>query len=363
VAETTKKRISDLDAASQPLGGTELAEISQGGVSKKVTLTSIFGTGWWTALRAAFTSFVAPEATHATSADMSAACSGNSATASRADTATTALYGINFNYVIDSDAKLAQWATSGTWEKVLIKKGTWTLASGGVDLTARGTKLVVGEPGSKLVFSSADKGLYYTSLPTTNDYLMEGVTVETTSSSTGYGFYSCTNLTNCTGTGTGTGSNGYGFYSCGNLTNCTGSGTGTSDSGIGFSRCTNLTNCTGTGAGSNGYGFYSCTNLTNCTGTGTGTGSNGYGFRNCTNLTNCTGTGTGSNGYGFLSCTNLTNCTGTGTGSNGYGFLSCTKCQQNKKGSNSTTATYYQSYADAGTSYPCADTPNGGFNS
>lgn len=69
MAETIKKRISDLDAASQPLGGTELAEISQGGVSKKVTLTNIFGSGWWAALRAAFSSFVAPEATHATDSD------------------------------------------------------------------------------------------------------------------------------------------------------------------------------------------------------------------------------------------------------------------------------------------------------
>lgn len=68
--ETIKKRISDLDAASQPLGGTELAEISQGGVSKKVTLTNIFGSGWWAALRAAFSSFVAPEATHAVDSDM-----------------------------------------------------------------------------------------------------------------------------------------------------------------------------------------------------------------------------------------------------------------------------------------------------
>lgn len=46
MAEVIYKRISDLGSASQPLGGTEIAEISQGGVSKKVTLTSIFGSGW-----------------------------------------------------------------------------------------------------------------------------------------------------------------------------------------------------------------------------------------------------------------------------------------------------------------------------
>jgi hypothetical protein len=246
----------------------------------------------------------------------------------------------DWDLVIDNDTKLATWAASGTYARVLIKAGTWTLASGGVNLTARGTKLVVGEPGSKLVFPSAGKGLYYTTLPTTNDYRMEGVTVETTGSGSGYGFRSCTNLTNCTGTGSAT-------------------GTGTSTCyGFGFDSCTNLTNCTGTGIGTRtdtrdgyGFGFDSCTNLTNCTGTGIGTGSGareGYGF-------------------GFSSCTNLTNCTGTGIGTSttnsGYGFDSCKKCQQNKKGGNSTTATYHRSYADAGSSYPCADTPNGGFNS
>lgn len=63
------KRITDLDPASQPLGGTELAELSQGGVSKKVSLANILGANWWAPLRAAFSSFVAPEATHAIDSD------------------------------------------------------------------------------------------------------------------------------------------------------------------------------------------------------------------------------------------------------------------------------------------------------
>ena len=69
MAEVIYKRISDLDSAAQPLGGTEIAEISQGGVSKKVTLTSIFGSGWWAALRSAFSGFKAPDADHADNAD------------------------------------------------------------------------------------------------------------------------------------------------------------------------------------------------------------------------------------------------------------------------------------------------------
>jgi hypothetical protein len=69
MAEIIYKKISDLDLASQPLGGTELAEVSQGGVSRRVSLTNIFGTGWWAALRAAFSAFVAPDADHADNAD------------------------------------------------------------------------------------------------------------------------------------------------------------------------------------------------------------------------------------------------------------------------------------------------------
>lgn len=69
MAEIVYKRISDLDSATQPLSGAELSEVSQGGVSKKVSLTNIFGSGWWAMLRAAFADFVAPNATHAVDSD------------------------------------------------------------------------------------------------------------------------------------------------------------------------------------------------------------------------------------------------------------------------------------------------------
>ena len=89
---------------------------------------------------------------------------------------------------------------------------------------------------------------------------------------------------------------------------CTGEGASYS---YGFSNCSNLTNCTGTGTAGfgYGYGFSNCTNLTNCTGTGTGgSDGSGYGFSNCTNLTNCTGTGTGIYGYGFSNCSYCNGC-------------------------------------------------------
>ena len=133
--------------------------------------------------------------------------------------------------------------------------------------------------------STAKGGLWYATRPTTLDYSIRDLEVSCDGSS-GYGFYNCTNLTNCTGTGTGT-TYGYGFRDCTNLTNCTGTGTGTGSSGFGFYNCTNLTNCTGTGTGDLGYGFYNCTNLTNCTGTGTGTGSSGYGFYSIITASNC----------------------------------------------------------------------------
>jgi hypothetical protein len=312
-----------------------------------------------------------------------------------------ALFTMQYDYVIDSNAKFLAWQgmTSGC-EKVLIRKGTWTLASGEINLSTTGTKVVVGEPGSGLVFSSGERGLRYSLPPTSNDYFMRNVNIICNGPTTvgyavpfdcctnltncngtgtsiianGYGFNACTNLTNCTGTGTSSagGAKGYGFSSCTNLTNCTGTGTGTGTGsgagGFGFYGCTNLTNCKGTGnssAGAGGYGFYDCTNLTNCTGTGTGSGAGGFGFYGCTNLTNCNGTGTssaggfgfygctnltncngtgtssagGDIGFGFYGCTNLTNCTGTGTGSGagGYGFSSCTKLT-NCKGTGNSSA-------------------------
>lgn len=249
-----------------------------------------------------------------------------------------------FTYEVDSDKKLIDWANNKSgndYSAVLIRKGTWTSAVG-VNLTAAGTKVVVGEAGSKLVFNEVERGLFYDDVPTTSDYWMRDVTVRCTGTyygtgnGDGIGFRNCTNLTNCTGNGNGTGTHagyGYGFRECTNLTNCkgTGNGTGPHGSGYGFYKCTNLTNCTGTGNSfSSGYGFHSCTNLTNCNGAGNGT-ANGYGrgFHKCNNLTNCTGTGYGTasdsdSGCGFSYCTDLTNCTGTSTvSSSSYSFHMC----------------------------------------
>ena len=287
-----------------------------------------------------------------------------------------------YTFVVDSSAALTAWANNDRsggkdYTSVLIRKGTWT-SSKGVNLTAAGTKVVVGEAGSKLVFNDVDSGLYYNIAPTEPEYYMRGVTVESTGTGgNSLGFRLCTNLTNCSGTVTVTGNagTGYGFDSCTNLTNCSGTGFGTGTSSgtgsgtnhvSGFRSCTNLTNCSGTGIG-DGFvsGFRECTSLTNCSGTSSGT-NHVSGFRSCTNLTNCSGTGTGD-GFvsGFRECTSLTNCSGTGTGpGSGYGFNSCNVVIGCNAGEHCTTAVFEDCYASSSktSTYACADTPNGGFN-
>jgi hypothetical protein len=308
-----------------------------------------------------------------------------------------------YSFIVNSNAALAAWAnkTAGNdYTSVLIKKGTWSSAKE-VNLTAAGTKVVVGQSGSKLVFTS-QYGLRYVNVPTSSEYWMLGVSVELSCNSQGFGFSSCTNLMNCTGSGTGI-TEGYGFFLCTNLTGCTGNGTGYGISyGFGFSNCTNLTGCTGKGTGSidnYGYGFDSCTNLTSCTGTGGSLNGSeqmyGSGFCACTNLTSCTGNGcgAGSSTYGFFSCNNLTSCTGTGgrygfyacdnligcIGTNGrYGFYACinlTSCTNNGDANSSIDfvecrrmhfcrGSFNSCYMHlSGIGYSVDDTPDGGWNS
>jgi hypothetical protein len=210
-----------------------------------------------------------------------------------------------FTYIVDSDQKLADWANNvdgNDYTSVLIKPGTWSF-SGGINLSPVGTKVVVGMPGSKLSLTSQYGLSYGSGAPVSKEYYMYGVTAENNrASGAGTCFYRCTNLTNCTGTGTGT---------------------------------------------SIGYGFRNCTNLTNCSGTGVATNINtsiGYGFNNCTNLTNCSGTGATSDGTG-------------------YGFSECSGMLFNKPGVPSPTATYGNCYVSAsGSGAAPADSAAGGWN-
>lgn len=69
MAEIVYKKISDLDNGTVPLDGGELIMVSQTGVSKKATISQAHGAGWWSVLKVALSSFVAPEATHSGNAD------------------------------------------------------------------------------------------------------------------------------------------------------------------------------------------------------------------------------------------------------------------------------------------------------
>jgi len=73
------KRISDLTVTETlPLAGTELIELSRSGTSRRGQWQSLFGTGWWAALKAGLSAFVSPNATYATTAGDATTLGGES---------------------------------------------------------------------------------------------------------------------------------------------------------------------------------------------------------------------------------------------------------------------------------------------
>lgn len=225
-----------------------------------------------------------------------------------------------FTFVVDSNEALAEWASndrskSQDYTSVLIRKGEWT-SSVGINLTAAGTKVVVGEAGSKLIFDPMDHCLYYDNIPD-NSHYMKGLTVKNGRGATS--FLKCINLENCIALES------Y-FYESKNIINCTAKE---------FRQGENYFNCTATS-------FSGCRNLSKCTAENLSSGKGGYGFRSCYNLIDCNGVGTGTiEGYGFESCTGVFRC--KGRGSTGV-FKDCYASQSKT------------------TDYACADTPAGGFN-
>lgn len=230
-----------------------------------------------------------------------------------------------YTYVVNSDQKLLDWANAvegNDYSVVLIKKGTWN-STKGVNLTTAGTKVVIGQPDSLLKFtfsgeSSDRSAISYESVPESPDYYMTGVNINVSYSyakSSLYGFYNCSNLTNCTCEATSEESNVYTFYNCKNLTNCKGLGTG-STKVYTFHNCNNLTNCVGTivdSAGSS-YGFHSCNYLTNCSST-----NSIVGFYECYYLFDCKAS---SYTNAYLNCEVVTRCLGK-SNTSGRAFTSC----------------------------------------
>ena len=183
---------------------------------------------------------------------------------------TSAVNGSGYDTVITNQAEFRAWYTqldAGTYTgaSVLILSGTYTRSDGKSlhlpetlkQLHGTGTvKIDI----TKFVYNRDTNkgGIWYTTVPTAKEYSIENISLSCTGTTDTAGFSSCTNLTNCTGTGSSTGGGSYGFTSCTNLTNCTGTGI------TGFSSCTNLTNCTGTGTAGYGSGFTSCKICSNC---------------------------------------------------------------------------------------------------
>lgn len=329
-----------------------------------------------------------------------------------------------FTYIVDSDTSLQTWqlGTAGyDYTSVLIKRGTWNidLTQGSINLEGRGTKFVYGETGSliKATFSGTSTTSYYvirqntrptitnvqggsSTIPSfVNKYncWVYNVSIEIddkVASAVGGslgGFYYVANLINCRVYAHRDASSGgkayhYGFTYCDNLANCRAETKNSRTYGRGFNYCYYLTNCESLSTGySYANAFYGCRYLTSCNGTSQNLGTNstvGYstGFSVCYNLSGCYGyatyhSGATLHGTGFYNCYYLDSCEGYG---DAVGFSSClymTSCYGSSHDSTYSSIVacksvigcraYYgfnASYADAGTGYLCADTPNGGFN-
>lgn len=315
-------------------------------------------------------------------------------------------------FVVNSDETLAAWAahTAGNdYSSVYIASGTYTLPSGGINLTAAGTKQVEGHPSSKLVFEAItpvdgnySAALYYTSRPTDPSYNIKNVNVECTgapaTSANNYpcAFRNCVNLTNCSGFAKATGTKAYqaayAFYGCQNLSFCFGASSGANNgNAYTFSASSYLTNCTAdetaypaaydsqadiipyvsssylvncVSKAKNGYeltrGFFGCSYLTGChaemTQDASTTVTEISGFNRCSRISNCHAKITDNSGKtltnigGFINSTMIDNC--TSEGGQIYNSSYVAKCN---------ATAYTQSYSD---DYVTAatDTAAGGWN-
>ncbi len=156
---------------------------------------------------------------------------------------------VSFTYVVDTDKKLEDWANNvegNDYTSVLIR-GQQSISNLGINLTTTGTKVIVGETGSKII-STNDSSKYlfqYDNVPTTPDYFIFNLNVQMT----------------CPGTG----SVSVIWYRCSNLKNCIGELTQSRYGRI-FGDCTNIedclvVDCVGSGSG---YGFQNCYSVRYC---------------------------------------------------------------------------------------------------
>jgi len=187
----------------------------------------------------------------------------------------------SFTYIVDSVAKfenLLNNTAGNDYTRVLIKAGTYeTTQAKGWDISATGTLVIIGEPGSILKWTISGTAIKAISYGTNAAYyderpgaFLQGVHVVVNGTKSGtYGFCFLDHLYNCiaeVSIGSNSG-NGFGFYYCRDLVGCFGYGEGLS-AGYGFNHCMGLIFCRGYGinhhATPRGWGFAGCGGIWFC---------------------------------------------------------------------------------------------------
>lgn len=229
---------------------------------------------------------------------------------------------ISYDYIVDSQAKFNTLVASGTWlgaKNVLFKVNVTRTGQ----ITIPGTvEKIHAINNAEITFTGITASQYclgYATAPTTPNYEIIGLRINTSSSldaATIYGFKNCINLKNCYASVTKTAGSGeaVGFWYCYRLTNCLGIGIGATNSGSGFRNCHQLINCEAP-VYSGGYGFLYCFKLTNCKSEAVMSGEGCY--NSCDQLTNCTGANNGAVIYANIGYAGF--CTYTGTPAAAWG--------------------------------------------
>lgn len=296
-----------------------------------------------------------------------------------------------FTYVVDSDESLAAWVNNdpgNDYSCVLIKKGEWT-SSKNLDLTITGTKIIIGEADSKLIFNIAEStqstAILYSTIPEINEHFMFNVNLVCNREENAIGFNQCVNLYNCSVEANG--GRASGFYKCENVINCVAkcNATGTEYS-VPFYFSNGLNNCVAFATAQEGtaYGFSKCEKLNNCKVAELSSNVKVCGFNNCNVCVGCTFENdvTYHAVNGFFGCKKLFACIAVANGttegnafygcgyidgceaSGNYGYYNCYGIK-NCIASETSVAKAYNTSANIGdynATYAYANTPNGGFN-
>lgn len=325
---------------------------------------------------------------------------------------------VYYDHVVNSDSSLKAISRNNVISRILIKKGEYNYNFDGNDgiILGASVKEIYAEPGTTLnFFGSTSGGVWDSCFKGANGdfstvFKNIKIVISSTVNNTIIGFYHMNNLENCTVEklfSTPHENVKMGFYGCGNLKNCASHRTI-----IGFSTCSNLYDCTWSHNGVDSvfedlaqyYGFIDCKKIANSSiyfvaETDTPTFTAATGFYNCEMISGSDvlmysgdqsifGFDTcsfgnnnkvefvlGENSSGWLtapkgayeSCFQFSNNLATYSNDLALclGFSNSMKLQQNHVNGLTVNPAYTSSYADtAGVStYFCADTANGGFNS